>query len=130
MSLNFHIFVLHNGIYDTIKELDKQCEVALKAVGSTAVNYAKQDCPVDTGRLRNSLTYATEESQGGQNQSGGQAADSSDYALHGKPKQRTVVIGTNVEYAPVQENIHHYLRDAAGNHNEEYKNLIKDVLDE
>ena len=74
MSVDFHIFVLHNGIYDTIKELDKQCEIALKSVGSTAVNYAKQDCPVDTGRLRHSRTYATEESQGGQNQSGGQAA--------------------------------------------------------
>lgn len=124
------IYIVHNNIDGTLNEMNKRCDVALQAVGAIAINYAKVQCPVDTGRLRNSLTYATATSQGGQNQSGGQPANSSDYSLHGKPQEKVCVIGTNVEYAETQENIHHYLRDAAGNHTSEYKSLINDVLDE
>lgn len=51
-----------------------QIEKALKSVALTAEKYAKQDCPVDTGRLRSSITHETD--------------------------KNTAYIGTNVEYAP------------------------------
>lgn len=55
--------------------LPEQIEQALIAIGMTAETYAKQECPVDTGRLRNSITHEVDMSE--------QAA----------------IIGSNVEYA-------------------------------
>lgn len=46
---------------------------ALEMIGLKAENYAKLLCPVDTGRLRNSITH--------------------------KQQGETEIIGTNVEYA-------------------------------
>lgn len=51
---------------------------ALEEIGLVAEGAAKRLCPVDTGRLRNSITHA----------------------LMGND---TVIIGTNVEYGPIQE---------------------------
>jgi hypothetical protein len=55
--------------------LPEQVEQALIAIGLTAETYAKQECPVDTGRLRNSITHEV---------------DMNDKAS---------IIGSNVEYA-------------------------------
>ena len=49
---------------------------------------------VDTGRLRNSITYATKT----MHSTGSFPAELSDYALHGQVKDNEVVVGTNVEY--------------------------------
>ena len=38
---------------------DRAVEAALQAMGQTAERYAKENCPTDTGRLKNSITYAT-----------------------------------------------------------------------
>lgn len=43
------------------KELPNRIEQALIAIGLTAETYAKRDCPVDTGRLRNSISHANDE---------------------------------------------------------------------
>lgn len=40
------------------EELEKICERILESIGTTAEGYAKKLCPVDTGRLRNSITHA------------------------------------------------------------------------
>ena len=37
---------------------DQAVARALEAIGLTAERYAKADCPVDTGRLRNSISHA------------------------------------------------------------------------
>jgi hypothetical protein len=42
-------------------ELPKRIEQALIAIGLTAETYAKRDCPVDTGRLRNSISHTNDE---------------------------------------------------------------------
>ena len=82
----------------------------LDAIGATAERYAKKDCPVDTGRLRNSITYET------------------------RTLQKEVYIGSNVEYAPYVElgtsrmAARPYLRPAAQNHSEEYKSLMENSL--
>lgn len=77
---------------------------ALEIMGGKAESYAKQLAPVDTGRLRNSITHA-------------------------QIDENTEVIGSNVEYAPYQElgtsrmAAHPFLRPAAENHAEEYKEI-------
>ena len=82
---------------------------ALEIIGGKAESYAKKLCPVDTGRLRNSIT-------------------------HQQYDDNTEVIGTNVEYAPYVELGTHkqkaqpYLRPAAENHSAEYKEIIKTVM--
>lgn len=81
----------------------------LEKVGLVAEGYAKRLCPVDTGRLRNSITHAVEGSE-------------------------AVVIGTNVEYAPYVElgtsrqKAQPYLRPAAVDHVSEYREIIEGEL--
>lgn len=52
---------------------------ALETIGLKAERYAKQECPVDTGNLRNSITHVVEDTE------------------------EAVYIGTNVQYAPYVE---------------------------
>jgi HK97 gp10 family phage protein len=83
---------------------------ALEAVGITAEGYAKLLCPVDTGRLRNSISHAVDEDE------------------------KAVYIGTNVEYAPYVEmgtsktKAQPFLKPAATNHAEEYRSIIERFL--
>lgn len=55
-------------------------------------------CPVDTARLRNSITYSIE----GDTQAPGAGAKSEDGVKPSTTRQ-VAVVGTNVKYAPVQE---------------------------
>lgn len=84
----------------------------LEACGMTAETYAKQDCPVDTGRLRNSIAHAVNE------------------------EEQAAYIGTNVEYGPYQEmgtvtgiEAKHFLKNAVGNHTAEYQNIMKQSME-
>ena len=87
---------------------------ALEIIGCKAESYAKKLCPVDTGRLRNSIT-------------------------HQQYDENTEVIGTNVEYAPFVELPHHsasgqlipgkpFLRPAAEGHTAEYTQIIENEM--
>lgn len=58
---------------------DEAVQRALEEIGIKAESYAKLKCPVDTGRLRNSITH------------------------NATMQEDTVYIGTNVEYAPYVE---------------------------
>ena len=84
-------------------------ERALEICGGKAETYAKRLCPVDTGNLRNSIT-------------------------HQQYDDHTEIIGTNVEYAPfvelgtVKMGARPYLRPAAENHAEEYKQVFQNEL--
>ena len=53
--------------------MEKGIKNGLEAIGLTAETYAKKETPVDTGRLRNSISHETD--------------------------KEAVYIGTNVEYA-------------------------------
>lgn len=101
---------------------------ALEAIGLTAEGYAADNCPVDTGRLWNSITHATKEFNG----KGGD-----DSTAMATPEDNAVYIGTNVEYAKYVEtdgtkkhNVGraHFLRDAAANHGDEYKRIAEEYL--
>lgn len=92
--------------------LSKAMASALEEVGLLAERYAKKECPVYTGRLRNSITHTLD--------------------MHGASGD--VYIGTNVEYAkPVEmgtsrQKPHPYLRPAATQHMDEYRSTIKKRL--
>lgn len=115
------------------KELEAAIIRGLKAIGEEAEGYAKKDCPVDTGRLRASITYAVE----GYQSAPGREAESGDSEKHGEPDKNSLVLGTNVEYAEMQEFIEsfrhtsgkaHFLRDAISTHNKKYESIMKAAL--
>ena len=92
---------------EVLEALSKGILNALEAVGETAEGYAKLACPVDTGRLRNSITHEV---------SGGEKA---------------VYIGTNVEYAEYVERgtsrqaAQPYLVPAAQGHTSVYRAIFQ-----
>ena len=106
---NFEVELTSNKD-EVLTAFRKQVALGLEAIGSTAEGYAKDDCPVDTGRLRNSIAYAVEEKE--------------------------VQIGTNVEYAPTVEyrdiehknGKAHFLRDAATTHGDQYQEIMRAAL--
>ena len=91
-----------------LSALEKGIKNGLEAIGLTAETYAKKATPVDTGRLRNSISHTVD----------GEAA----------------YIGSNVEYAPYVElgtsraKAHHMLQKAATEHSAEYKRLSEDAV--
>ena len=112
----------------------EKVQLALKIVGEAAVGYAIEDVPVDTSRLKNSLTFATSTKIGvAGNTEVNHAQDSTPRAL---PPENVVCIGTNVEYAQYVEfrdvnhisGKAHFLRDAVFDHTDEFKNKIEVTL--
>ena len=125
------------------KELrDAAIRRGLRTIGMTAETHAKENCPVDTGYARNSITYALS----------GESANISAYKADkgkgekppktgeyrgtlGEIEDNYVAIGSNVEYFPfIEEGARgrqalHVLRKAATEHREEYENLMKDNLE-
>ena len=101
------IFTSH--VPQALDAMEHAKSTALELIGGKAESYAKKLCPVDTGRLRNSITHA-------------------------RYDENTEVIGSNVEYAPyvelgtVKQTPQPYLRPAAENHSAEYKNIIQSVM--
>lgn len=87
---------------------DNQIEKALTIIGLTAERYAVEACPKDTGRLANSITH--------------QVGD------------KEVAISTNVQYATYVElgtsrqTPQPFLRPAASDHMDEYRDILKRTL--
>lgn len=122
------------------REFREKVQLALKIVGEAAVGYAIEEAPVDTSRLKNSLTFATSTKIGvAGNTEVNKAQDSTPRSL---PPENVVCIGTNVEYAKYVEfnekarhdppefggGKAHFLRDAVFNHTDEFKNKIEVTL--
>lgn len=107
MAVNSDVTIQSNR-QEVLNRLPDVVEAALEAIGLTAEGYAKELCPVDTGRLRNSISHAVE----------GDA----------------VYIGTNVEYAPYVElgtsrmRARPFLGPAAENHGQKYKELFEAAM--
>ena len=93
---------------EVLSALEKAKKSGLEAIGLVAEGHAKKITPVDTGRLRNSISNATDD--------------------------EAAYIGTNVEYAPYIElgargkDGLHFLQKAASNHTAEYKRLMEDSM--
>lgn len=97
---------------EVLKAMKEQVALGLESIGQEAEGYAKDDVPVDTGRLRNSIAHTVNDSE------------------------QAVYIGTNVEYAPYVEygeyqhttGKNHFLRDAAANHGDHYRSILEAAL--
>lgn len=96
-----------------LRELPIAIARALEEIGLVAEGYAKKLCPVDTGRLRNSITHTLDES--------------------------AAYIGTNVEYGPYVElgtsrrkaanGGRGFLAPAASDHSKTYSDIVKKHLE-
>lgn len=93
---------------EVLRALSGAKQRALERIGLAAEGYAKKECPVDTGNLRNSITHARDDD--------------------------AAYIGTNVEYAPYVElgtsrmKAQPFLRPAATEHTTVYKRILEDEL--
>lgn len=111
--------------------------IGLEAAGNaidqiTELVYNKPESPtyVRTGRLRNSIAWATAKDSGSINT----PDNPEDSAPLNAPEEDKVYIGTNVEYAPYVELGTHkmaarpFLKNAIANHTDDYKKIIEDGL--
>ena len=102
---NFNIEDHTDEVLDGISQAKAR---ALEKIGLVAEGYAKRLCPVDTGRLRNSITHTTDD--------------------------EAAYIGTNVDYAvyvemgTVNTPAQPYLKPAAADHMEKYRSILKSEL--
>ena len=124
---------------EVMREFKEKVQKALGAIGEAAEGFAKRVCPVDTGRLHNSITYATktEQSPANTDKKGSEDAKPSDYRKQATPEEDSVYIGTNVEYAMYVEfrdklshtsGKAHFLRDAATTHSNYYKSITEAIM--
>lgn len=131
---------LTSHVREVKRNMEQNMKRAATIIGGMAEGYAKGYAPVDTGLLRNSITYAL----------GGESPEHLDYKSNDENErgsydssapqdaegQITVYIGTNVQYAPYQElgapnvNVpaHPFLRPAIENHISEYQEVLKREL--
>ena len=90
-----------------IADRDDDIRKALEMIGLQMEGYAKESLTasgaVDTGRLRNSITYATEDYNGQGTYSDNKGNSYSDAYALAQPKKNLVAVGTNVEYGPYIE---------------------------
>ena len=116
-----------------LEAMAQQISNGLEAIGGEMERHAKEGCPVDTCRLRNSITFATSTMQSDANTGEGAKAEPEDYIMKANPDKLEVVVGTNVEYAAENEYYNkrkpHFLKNAATNHSADYKNILKAALD-
>lgn len=101
--------IYNDDTEEVAKAIEQSIESALEEIGLAAERFAKRETPVDTGRLRNSITHAI---------------DSYEDAVY---------VGTNVEYAPYVElgtwrtgyEGVGMLTHAAQDHGDYYRNILK-----
>lgn len=98
----------NNNANEALEEFHEQIAVALETIGLVAEGYAKRLCPVDTGRLRNSITHATDD--------------------------EAAYIGTNVDYAvyvemgTVKTRAQPYLKPAIVDHTDQYQEIVNKAM--
>lgn len=107
-DVSFEVSLTNNNT-DAIKDAAEEAiQAALEAIGLQAEGYAVMKCPVDTGRLRDSITHVVDDN--------------------------SVIIGTNVEYAPKielggsRQAPDGFLGPAVQDHLDEYKDMLEKFL--
>lgn len=127
------------------KALDSQIKAALYQCGLDAQHYADLLCPRVTGRLHNSITFTIYGDQGGTYKYQDDGKDSKgnkspegkkqyEYEYGAVGEEKSMYIGTNVEYAPYVEEgskgrvARHFIKNAIENHKDEYRGTIEKYL--
>lgn len=113
MAIEIKSVRIESNVDEVTEALEEKVEAWLEAIGLDAEGTAAQKAPVDTGRLKDSISHAV------------------------VPSEKAVYIGTNVEYAPYQEfgtsrgvPGKHFLQFGATAHQSEYKSLLEEQLKE
>ena len=145
-------FKVEDNTAEVMAKIDEKIGLALDLMGEVVEGYAKDDCPVDTGLLRNSITHAVS-GQGtsvssyhaDRGSTGASAGDSRAGSVRvgrysgvvGDPSEKACYVGSNVEYAPFvefrdmshQTGKAHFLRDAGQNHIDELRDVAQKTLE-
>ena len=149
---SFEIRVEKDNIDEVMAAIDEKIDLALDLMGEVVEGYAKEDCPVDTGLLRNSITHAksgqaasigryhadrTSTGESATSGTTGSVRIGSYSGTIGDVGAKECYVGTNVEYAPYVEFMDsrhhnvgkaHFLRDGAQNHVNEIKAVAETAL--
>jgi len=143
---------IDSHVGDVLEQLGELKAKALEMIGLMAERHAKEYCPVDTGRLRNSITHTysgnsgfdysyTDQYKSGSGGSsrlgkGQRTTYTGSVGAVGDDGGNTVYIGTNVEYAAAVElgtstgrKPKPYLRPALQNHIGEYQKILRKTLE-
>ena len=127
---------------------ERQMKQAATMIGGTIEGHAKEMCPVDTGLLCNSITYALggqsphiETYRSNETDKDGKKIEVKEGSYDGKAQsdqsgEITVYVGTNIQYAPYQElgapnrnlNARPFLRPAMENFTDEILQIMKMVF--
>lgn len=143
-NVKFEIKVEKDLREQLLKATEEQIALVLEACGSEVERNASDYCPVDTGFLRNSITYALDGEAPKKTSYSAMNPDKSGKIKTGSysgvaPKEsngkRSVIIGSNLPYARriefdswSQKAKDGFLRIAITRHLDEYKNLISNIL--
>lgn len=107
------IYIAEDHVDEFLADFPRRIEASLTAIGIQASNYAADKSPVDTGRLRDSMTYEF---------------------ISRDANNMSIKVGSAVEYAIYQElgtrhfEGHHMIRNAAADHLAEYKRMLVTFL--
>ncbi len=110
MAVEIYTTRIESHADEVIKAMNDQLHATLEAIGLDAASTAADKAPVDTGRLKASISHQVVETEG------------------------AVYIGTNVEYAIYQEMGtsrtpgKHFLQFGASAHADQYKAMIEAAL--
>lgn len=125
-----------------LKEEKALVTVGMEAEGDAKIEIESSPRRVDTGRLRNSITWAIKSKHSQPQYIGGDGADEVDPDSGVRedqvPDEKSVIIGTNVEYAAkihegdADEGLdpNRFLRNAVENNAQKYREIIDDTLKE
>lgn len=126
---------------EILSAIEKAKKNALNAIGLAAVSHATDLTPVDTGLLRNSITYALsgeetkiKEYKADSPDENGEIRQGSYSGSAPKDKEGSVYIGSNVEYCEYIElggsgkTAFHMLQRAATEHTTEYKKIMEESI--
>lgn len=130
-------YTIKDNTKEVLSAMEKAIDRGLEAIGMTAEGHAKKnETAVDTGLLRNSITYAVSgKPSNTKSYKSDDGSKSGSYQGQApEEKNKAVYIGTNVEYAPYIElgargrKGLHFLQRAATEHGDEYKRLMEDSM--
>lgn len=139
-NINIQVQITDNSP-EVLAALPIAIKRALWAMGATAEGHAKgYETRVDTGLLRNSITFAVGGSAPATTSYKADRPDKSGIVRSGSyggtaPQGNYVSIGSGVEYAASHELGNsrgitplHFLKNAVANHTSEYKGIVKESL--
>ena len=121
-DISIMVQVQEDNTQYVLDALDRALAEALDEIGRKVQHRAQELCPVDTGRLRNSITYTL----GG---GGGYG-----FPGYGASVGKEVSVGSEVEYAAYVElgtsrtRAQPFLRPAAADYADEYRKTVEDHL--